>query len=68
MSYCTSHLTYMWRAVKLLELKSFTTLVSAPDLLLIQVSSLNCLDSVTNKPKAIGLLSLYYLTIGHVSR
>ncbi|KAH9861736.1 hypothetical protein J1614_011489 [Plenodomus biglobosus] len=45
-----NHLVYMWRAVNLLELKSFTTLVSAPDLLLIQ---------------AIGLLSFYYLTIGH---
>lgn len=47
------HLVYMWRAVHLLELKSISVLVSAPDLLLIQ---------------ATGLLAFYYLTIGHVSR
>ncbi|KAI8939159.1 hypothetical protein NX059_004993 [Plenodomus lindquistii] len=48
-----NHLVYMWRAVNLLELRSFNTLVAAPDLLLIQ---------------ATGLLAFYYLTIGHVSR
>ncbi|RAR10623.1 fungal specific transcription factor domain-containing protein [Stemphylium lycopersici] len=47
------HLVYMWRAVHLLQLPSMKTLVSHPDQLLIQ---------------ATGLLSFYYLIIGHVSR
>ncbi|KAI0573663.1 hypothetical protein Alg130_09996 [Pyrenophora tritici-repentis] len=44
------YLVYMWRAVYLLELQSISTLVAQPDQVLIQ---------------AFGLLSLYYLTIGH---
>ncbi|CAN9346145.1 unnamed protein product [Alternaria alternata] len=47
------HLVYMWRAVHLLQLQSLNTLVAQPDQTMIQ---------------AFGLLSLYYLTIGHVSR
>ncbi|KAL1794280.1 hypothetical protein ACET3X_007701 [Alternaria dauci] len=47
------HLVYMWRAVHLLQLQSINTLVAQPDQTVIQ---------------AFGLLSLYYLTIGHVSR
>ncbi|KAF2830575.1 hypothetical protein CC86DRAFT_315963 [Ophiobolus disseminans] len=47
------HLVYMSRAVYFLGLKNITTLVCAPDRLLIQ---------------ATGLFSFYYLTIGHVSR
>ncbi|KAF1945717.1 hypothetical protein EJ02DRAFT_509382 [Clathrospora elynae] len=47
------HLVYMWRAVHLLQLGSITSLISAPDQLLIQ---------------ATGLLSFYYLTIGHPSK
>ncbi|PZD23065.1 fungal specific transcription factor domain containing protein, partial [Pyrenophora tritici-repentis] len=47
------HLVYMWRAVHLLQLDTMNTLVSHPDQSLIQ---------------ATGLLSFYYLTIGHVSR
>jgi hypothetical protein len=47
------HLVYMSRAVHLLELQSVNTLVAQPDQALIQ---------------AFGLLSFYYLTIGHVSK
>ncbi|KAI4703708.1 hypothetical protein J4E89_009931 [Alternaria sp. Ai002NY15] len=47
------HLVYMWRAIHLLQLQSIDTLVAQPDQALIQ---------------AFGLLSFYYLTIGHVSR
>lgn len=47
------HLVYMWRAIHLLQLQNMRTLVSHPEQRLIQ---------------AIGLLALYYLTIGHVSR
>ncbi|OAL51635.1 hypothetical protein IQ07DRAFT_630471 [Pyrenochaeta sp. DS3sAY3a] len=48
-----NHLVYMTRAVHLLELKSTVVVISGPDLGLVQ---------------ATGLLSLYFLVIGHVSR
>lgn len=47
------HLVYMSRAVHLLELTKLNTLASAPDNYIIQ---------------ATGLLSFYYLAIGHVSK
>ncbi|KAF2186136.1 hypothetical protein K469DRAFT_631511 [Zopfia rhizophila CBS 207.26] len=47
------HLLYMTRAVRILGVKNTTMIISAPDLSLIQ---------------ATGLLSFYYLVIGHVSR
>ncbi|KAF1828806.1 hypothetical protein BDW02DRAFT_634918 [Decorospora gaudefroyi] len=49
------HLVYMWRAVHLLDMGSINlnTLVGHPDQSVIQ---------------AAGLLSFYYLTIGHVNR
>ncbi|KAF2134944.1 hypothetical protein P153DRAFT_362657 [Dothidotthia symphoricarpi CBS 119687] len=47
------HRIYMARAVHLLELKNTIMFISGPDLLLVQTT---------------GLLSLYFLVIGHVSR
>ncbi|CAA9957039.1 Fungal-trans multi-domain protein [Pyrenophora teres f. maculata] len=47
------HLVYMSRAVHLLQLDSMSILMSRPDQALI---------------RATGLLSFYYLTIGHVSK
>ncbi|KAF2703841.1 hypothetical protein K504DRAFT_507750 [Pleomassaria siparia CBS 279.74] len=49
------HLLYMTRAVRILGVKDTVMILSAPDLGLIQAS-------------ATGLLSFYYLVIGHVSR
>lgn len=47
------HLVYMSRALHFLELSKLTALIHAPDIATIQ---------------ATGLLSFYYLTVGHVSR
>jgi len=62
------HLVYMWRAVHLLQLDTMSTLVSHPDQSLIQVSILTCQVNSILFSQATGLLSFYYLTIGHVSR
>lgn len=62
------HLVYMWRAIHLLQLHNMKSLVSHPDQRLIQVSTSNHCRGSSNFVQAIGLLSFYYLTIGHVSR
>jgi hypothetical protein len=64
------HSVYMSRAVHFLELEKVTTLVCAPDQSLIKAGSeyLVFLQYLPNFVQATGLLSFYYLTIGHVSR
>jgi hypothetical protein len=47
------HIVYMSRATYFLELTKFTAIITTPDLAMIQ---------------ATGLLSFYYLAVGHVSR
>lgn len=47
------HLIYMTRALRLLELENTLVAISAPDIALI---------------RATGMLSLYYLVIGHINR
>jgi hypothetical protein len=66
------HLIYTQRAIHFLQFGGMNTLVSQPDQSLIQVSLALTLKSrwemMTDSLQAIGMLSFYYLIIGHVSR
>jgi len=60
---------FMTRACRILRLDKIATSLPAPSLMFIQVGPAQDLGLITtNSSKALGLLSLYYLTVGQVSR
>jgi hypothetical protein len=64
------HLLYMTRAVRMLGVKDITKMISGPDLLWIQVSTCDSSNhtNISNRLQATGLLSLYYMVIGHINK
>ena len=64
------HLIYMTRAVRILGVRDIIMIILTPDLSLIQVSGRETSNSIdiSNCLQATGLLSFYYMVIGHVSR